>query len=180
MEARPYKILVGATGSVASVKIPSLLETLKTSFEPPPELKLVATSHAFHFFNREKVPTGVEILTDEDEWKTWTKMGDPVLHIDLRNWADIIIIAPLDANSLAKVAGGLCDNLLTCVMRAWDTSKPVLVCPAMNTHMWNHPFTSKHMHTLSKDLGYKVEDPISKTLACGDTGSPFMSIRFDV
>ena len=53
-----------------------------------------------------------------------------MLHIELRRWADALIIAPLSANTLAKVANGLCDNLLTCVVRAWDWHKPLLVrCP---------------------------------------------------
>lgn len=51
-----------------------------------------------------------------------------MLHIDLRRWADLMVIAPLSANTLAKLAGGLCDNLLTCVVRAWDFEKPLLVC----------------------------------------------------
>ena len=54
-------------------------------------------------------------------------MGDEVLHIELRRWADVIVVAPLSANSLAKLAGGLCDNLLTCVLRAWDFRRPALV-----------------------------------------------------
>lgn len=49
------------------------------------------------------------------------------MHIELRNWADVLLIAPLSANTLAKIAGGLCDNLLTCVVRAWDFKKPLLV-----------------------------------------------------
>ena len=60
------------------------------------------------------------LYTDLDEWNAWTKRGDPVLHIDLRNWADILIVAPLDANTLAKIACGISDNLLTCVLRAWQ------------------------------------------------------------
>ncbi len=54
-------------------------------------------------------------------------MGDPVLHIELRRWADVLLVAPLSANTLAKMANGLADNLLTCVVRAWDFSKPLLV-----------------------------------------------------
>lgn len=49
------------------------------------------------------------------------------MHIELRKWADLLIVAPLSANSLAKAAHGLCDNLLTCILRAWDFSKPCLV-----------------------------------------------------
>lgn len=55
------------------------------------------------------------------------QVGDPVIHIELRRWADALVIAPLSANTLAKMAGGLCDNLLTCVVRAWDFDRPVLV-----------------------------------------------------
>jgi hypothetical protein len=50
-----------------------------------------------------------------------------VVHIELRRWADLLLIAPLSANTLAKAAGGLCDNLLTCVVRAWDFRRPLLV-----------------------------------------------------
>ncbi|CAB4317634.1 unnamed protein product [Prunus armeniaca] len=60
-------------------------------------------------------------------------MGDSVLHIELRCWADIMVIASLSANTLSKIAKGLCDNLLTCVVHAWDYSKPFFVAPAMNT-----------------------------------------------
>ncbi|KAF9180027.1 hypothetical protein BGZ51_006505 [Haplosporangium sp. Z 767] len=75
-----------------------------------------------------------------------------------------------DANTLAKLAGGLCDNLITCILRAWDESRPVVVCPAMNTNMWNHKFTAMHLTTLTDVLHYRVIPPISKLLACGDLG----------
>jgi phosphopantothenoylcysteine decarboxylase len=87
----------------------------------------------------------------------------------LRKWADVMLIAPLSANTLAKVSHGLCDNLLTCIVRAWDFSKPLLVAPAMNTHMWSHPFTAPQLDILQR-LGVVVIPPISKRLACGDVG----------
>lgn len=64
---------------------------------------------------------------DEEEWREWRAVGDPVMHIELRRWADALVVAPLSANTLAKAAGGLCDNLLTCIIRAWDFGKPMLV-----------------------------------------------------
>lgn len=64
---------------------------------------------------------------DEAEWHEWSKVGDPVMHIELRRWADVLVIAPLSANSLAKLANGLCDNLVTCIARAWDFKRPLLV-----------------------------------------------------
>lgn len=80
-----------------------------------------------------------------------------------------MVIAPLDANTMAKIANGLCDNLLTCTVRAWDMKKPLLFCPAMNTFMWEHPITSSHVEQLV-NIGYTHVPPIRKTLACGDTG----------
>ncbi|KAF9158194.1 hypothetical protein BGX20_003500, partial [Mortierella sp. AD010] len=161
-------ILIGATGSVASIKIPIIVATLLEEIGHLVEVKVVATNSALHFFNPSDVRAVV--LTDKDEWNEWKKMSDPVMHIDLRNWADIFIICPLDANTLAKLAQGLCDNMITCILRAWDESRPVIVCPAMNTNMWNHKFTSMHLSTLTDVLHYRVIPPISKLLACGDLG----------
>jgi len=54
----------------------------------------------------------VKIYSDKDEWDAWKKIGDPVVHIELRRWADVLLIAPLSANSLAKISNGQCDNLV--------------------------------------------------------------------
>lgn len=64
---------------------------------------------------------------------------------------------------------GLCDNLLTCTTRAWDITRPLLFCPAMNTRMWEHPITAQQVATL-KSWGHIEIPPISKKLMCGDTG----------
>ncbi|KAJ4445208.1 hypothetical protein ANN_07009 [Periplaneta americana] len=165
-------ILVACTGSVATIKLPVLLKTILESGDTLPwniKLKVIVTKHAKHFYSSEDIPTEVSVYCDEDEWTTWTKRGDPVLHIELAKWADICVISPLDANTLAKLAQGLCDNLLTCVARAWDPKKPLLFCPAMNTQMWEHPATATHITTL-KTWGYMEVPCIAKTLMCGDTG----------
>ncbi|KAI9032288.1 flavoprotein [Hyaloraphidium curvatum] len=167
------RILIGCTGSVASIKIPLLVERLRAEL-PEAELKIVATQRSLHFFDALHVKTnlGVEVATDAEEWSSWSKVSDPVLHIELRNWADMLVIAPLDANTLAKIAGGMCDNLLTCTLRAWPPSdaKPVYICPAMNTAMWEHRFTAKHLDVCTAELGYRIIPPVSKKLACGDIG----------
>ena len=97
-------------------------------------------------------------LSDEDEWRSRGKEGNP-LHVELRKWADMMLVAPLSANTLAKVANGMCDNLVTCVVRAWDyegapdkLEKPLVVAPAMNACMWEHPITKKQLKALD-DLG---------------------------
>ncbi|XP_019866100.1 phosphopantothenoylcysteine decarboxylase [Aethina tumida] len=161
------KLLIGVTGSVATIKLPILVNSFlqNDNFQ----VRVVVTKHAKHFYEEKDLPSNVPIYTDEDEWNSWSGRGDPVLHIELVKWADVFLIAPLDANSMAKIANGLCDNLLTCVVRAWERTKPLIFCPAMNTKMYEHPITEEHLLKL-KSWGYKEIAAIEKTLMCGDTG----------
>lgn len=190
------RVLLGVTGSVAAVKTPELVSLLRVSGH---SVRVAATEPALSFFDVAQVSgVGSEpvLFRDRDEWpqRRLFRVGEPVLHIELRKWADVLAIAPLDANTLAKLALGLCDNLLTCVYRAWDFSRPVVLAPAMNTLMWEHPATRRHLRQLLADHGGSAEDaasedqdalcerinatcprlrivpPQSKRLACGDEG----------
>lgn len=116
----------------------------------------------------------LNFVLDSDEWAVWNGRGDPILHIQLRDWAQVMVIAPLDANTMAKLAQGLCDNLLTCIVRAWDSVRPLIFCPAMNTHMYKHPLTMRHTGIL-KELGYIEVCVMTKRLACGDVGAGAMA-----
>ncbi|CAN4077744.1 unnamed protein product [Withania somnifera] len=167
---RRPRILLAASGSVAAIKFANLCRC----FSEWAEVKAVATKSALHFIDKASLPNDVVLYTDEEEWSTWKKIGDSVLHIELRRWADIMVIAPLSANTLGKIAGGLCDNLLTCIVRAWDYSKPLFVAPAMNTLMWNNPFTERHLMIID-ELGISLIPPVSKRLACGDYGNGAMA-----
>ncbi|XP_059052152.1 phosphopantothenoylcysteine decarboxylase [Achroia grisella] len=173
MENNPYKLLIAATGSVAALKIPILVNNLlelNTSETPYHfEVRLIVTEHAKHFFDAAELPPKVIMFDDNSEWQAWNQRGDPVVHIELGKWADMMVIAPLDANTLAKMSQGICDNVLTCTTRAWDLTKPLIFCPAMNTRMWQHPITSKQIAVL-KEWGHEEIPPIEKTLICGDTG----------
>ena len=92
-------------------------------------------------------------------------------HLKLRRWADVLLLAPLSANTLSKLSIGACDNLLTSLMRALDSARTkVYVFPAMNTFMYNHPMTKKQLEVLENVLGYEVVGPVGKKLACGDVG----------
>jgi phosphopantothenoylcysteine decarboxylase len=165
------RVLVGVTGSVAALKTPALFDRLRARGH---RVKVVATAAACYFFDPLTIdplypPEGSggslrrnpeSLILDEDEWPGRPggqryRRDDPVLHIELRRWADLFVIAPLDANTLAKLALGLCDNCLTCVWRAWDPARPVVLAPAMNTLMWQHPATARHLRQLAEDAGVR-------------------------
>ena len=140
-------LLLACTGSVASIKLVGLVKNIKERVKNA-TIIIVLTDCALYFIteddrsylNSEKVA----IYTNKDEWKDWVKVGDPILHIDLVKWADMMLIAPLDANTMAKLAGGICDNLLTCICRAWNFDKPLLFAPAMNSHVESPSYTSAY------------------------------------
>jgi phosphopantothenoylcysteine decarboxylase len=187
-------VLLGATGSVAAIRVPELVGMLQAAGHG---VRIVATDAATYFFDPQ--PLRFLLTLDADEWPGERyQRGDAVRHIDLRKWADVFVLAPLDANTLAKLAAGICDNALTCVWRAWDLSKPVVLAPAMNTLMWRHPFTRRHLRAIAADFGVtgisdsldedaiipiinqrgtklKIAAPIAKTLACGDDGMGAMA-----
>lgn len=122
----------------------------------------------------------LKIWDDTEDWSDWKKVGDPVLHIELRRWADVVLVAPCSANTLAKIAGGLCDNLLTSMLRALSPTTPTYLFPAMNTLMYMHPLTEAHLKVAQDVLGYQVVGPISKQLACGDVGQGAMTEWRDI
>ncbi|KAM0787936.1 hypothetical protein ACM66B_006141 [Microbotryomycetes sp. NB124-2] len=167
---RPLHVLLLATGSVASVKVPLIVQAFRQYKDV--DVQVAASKSSLHFFSKDKVePLGdVNVWTDEDEWAGWSEMGDPILHIELRRWADVVLIAPCSANTLAKIANGMCDNIVTSLLRALPSFVPTLVFPAMNTHMWSHPLTAKQVAVLKDELGYEIHGPIPKMLACGDVG----------
>jgi phosphopantothenoylcysteine decarboxylase len=168
-------VLLGVTGSVAAIRTPELFAALRKQGH---QVRVVATKAALYFFD----PAALDpmcpgrnpavVSVDADEWPGERyRRDDLVLHIELRRWADSFVIAPLDANTLAKLAAGISDNCLTCVWRAWDLTRPVVLAPAMNTLMWEHPLTARHLRQVVADnAGVRIVGPITKGLACGDVG----------
>ena len=163
-------LLIGVTGSVASVLTPKLCTELSKDFN----IMVVATNSSLAFFDSKTInDMAIPVFKDSDEWNFGAdgyQKGDKILHIHLRNWADVLLIAPLSANSLAKMANGLCDNLLTSIVRAWDVAKPMFVAPSMNTKMWESPFTDRHLTVLEEIYNTTTILPIEKKLACGEQG----------
>ncbi|CAI6338552.1 unnamed protein product [Periconia digitata] len=178
-------LLLCATGSVATIKIPNMIQALAKY--PHLSIRLVLTQSATKFLcgQSNEQPSIAEIETypnvdsvylDEDEWREPWVRGNKILHIELRRWADVMVIAPLSANSLAKITQGWSDNLLLSVVRAWDTTgeldpvrnletpgrshntdgkaggkKIIIVAPSMNTAMWKQPITNTQIKVLEEE-----------------------------
>lgn len=193
---KKHHILLAASGSVATIKVPQIAQHF--SHHPNVSIRLVLTPSAENFLQGQSaeqppsqslldLPNVDGIYYDGDEWsKPWVR-GDKILHIELRRWAHVLLVAPLSANSLAKMVNGISDGLLLNVIRAWDTTglvdmrkKRVFVAPAMNTAMWRHPITEKQVKILEEDWGsgedgwVSVLRPTEKELACGDVGDGAM------
>ena len=191
-----HHVLLAASGSVATIKLPLIARALAQHANA--SIRVVLTKSAEEFLQGQSdeqpalesmtdIPNIDGIYRDSDEWaKPWVR-GDKILHIELRRWAHIMLIAPLSANSLAKMVNGISDGLLLSVVRAWDTTglidgrrKTIYVAPAMNTAMWRHPITKKQIKILEQDWGsppdgwVRVLRPMEKELACGDVGDGAM------
>ena len=179
-----------ATGSVATVKVPALALALCKLAGSAAQVKIVTSAPGRIMLSlarsydaaawRDFQAAGVEVFVDEDEWTGYRDIRkDLVLHIKLRRWADLGVVAPCSANTLAKLANGMSDNLATCCLRAWDPAKPLIVAPAMNTVMWEHPATKLHLDTL-QSWGFHIIPPASKTLACNDVGRGALAAEGDI
>jgi phosphopantothenoylcysteine decarboxylase len=165
------KIILGVTGSVAAIKTHLLVEKL----QPFGEVRIVMTGAAEYFVKAQLEALqrlNIPVYRDQDEWPmlgSHYPVGEPILHIEMRRWADCMVVAPLDANTLAKIAHGMCDNLLTSIVRAWDWEKPLFLCPAMNTMMWENQPTAEQINVMTR-WGATIIEPIEKKLACNDIG----------
>ena len=174
------KILLGLTGSVATILYQKLIEELQKIGD----VRVILTEKAEHFVSNDFLK-GVKVFREIDEW-TWHKTNgerggksvsdkwernDPVLHINLRDEHSALVIAPCSANTLGKIANGMCDNLLTSVARAWDANRPCIIAPAMNTHMWEHPVTEKNLRAFANfSVNNFIVPPQKKMLACNTYG----------
>lgn len=154
-------ILLGISGGIAIYKVLELCSRLK---KQGANLKIIMTEGACEFVK----PLSFETM---GKCKVYTDIfeghHDKVYHIELPKWADVFLVAPLTANTLAKMTYGIADNMLTASLLACD--KEIIVAPAMNTNMLNHPATQKNLLTL-KSRGVHVISPASGMLACNTFG----------
>jgi phosphopantothenoylcysteine synthetase/decarboxylase len=154
------RVLVGITGGIAAYKTPGVIRRLR---EAGDEVRVVATEAAFRFVPEEtlSVAAGSPIHTDV----TWWEHSGRVEHVSLARWADLVLIAPATADSMARAAIGLGDDLLSATILAG--AKRVLWAPAMNPEMWQSPATKRNVETL-KSWGHHFVGPAEGLMASAE------------
>lgn len=159
------KVLIGISGSIAAYKIILLVRLL---VKAGAEVKVVMTPSAKEFVS----PLVLSTLSKNDVVVDLANNNSWANHVALGRWADVMLVAPLSCNTLAKMATGLCDNLLLAVYLSATCS--VVVAPAMDEDMWHHPSTQKNLHTLSS-FGNKIIPVDKGELASGLFGDGRMA-----
>ena len=156
-------ILLGVTGSIAAYKIANLASMLVKQHAT---VHVIMTRNACHFIT----PMTFETLTgNKCIVDTFDRNFDfKVEHVSLAKLADVVLVAPATANVIGKIAGGICDDMLTTTVCA--TKAPCIIAPAMNTGMWENPIVQENVEKLRR-FGYGIVQPASGRLACGDVGS---------
>lgn len=170
-------VLLGVCGALSAVKIKLIISKLYEIYGIDKiSIQLILTKASENFISQEMLAIletvkRVRIWRDEDEW-TWKTRQDPVLHIELRRWADILVICPLTANTLSKISLGICDNLLTNVIRAWNTSFPILLAPAMVSYSYNAITTKRQLKLIAEEMPWiEILKPLEKVVGSyGDIG----------
>ena len=156
-------IVLGVTGSIAAYKIANLASML---VKLNADVHVIMTQNATRFIT----PMTFETLTNNkcivDTFDR--NFNFDVKHVSLAKKGDLFMVAPCTANVIGKVAGGICDDMLSTTIMA--TKAPVLFAPAMNTGMWENPILQDNLQKL-KHYGYHIIEPVVGRLACGDTGS---------
>lgn len=156
-------VVVGVTASAAIYKSCEVIRRIKdhgfrvTVVQTPESAKLISP---VLFGSIAGSPVYTEMFSDPAAWD--------IHHVSLAREAVCVVVAPATANVIAKLACGIADDVLTCLILA--TTAPVLVCPAMNTNMYRHPATQKNLRELKK-FGYEILGPVEGKLACGESGT---------
>ncbi len=157
------EIILGITGSIAAYKAAEIANQLTKSNIL---VHAIMTDSATKFIT----PLTLQTLTKN---KVYTDMFEEIYytdvrHISLAQRADCCVIAPATANIIGKIASGIADDMLSTVVMAVK-QKPIIICPAMNTAMYENPITQENIKKLM-EYGYQFVEPKESLLACGDTG----------
>lgn len=155
-------ILLCVTGGIAVYKAAALTSKLTQNGA---SVKVIMSEAAAEFVT----PLTFQALSRNEVYIDTFDEKNPkkIAHIDLADWADLIIVAPATANTIGKLANGIADNMVTSTLLA--ATSPVWIAPAMNVHMYEHPAVQKNIRTLT-EYGYRFIEPGEGYLACGYTG----------
>ena len=172
--AKNKRIILGVTGSIAAYKAAEIIRRLK---EKGLRVSVIMTKEAEYFIT----PLTLSSLSGEKVYRGLVDSEDIVSgrmpHIELAKEAEAILIAPATANIIGKLAGGLADDLLTCVCLA--AQAPVLIAPAMNVEMYKNKIVQENCGKLKK-LDWTFIDPVKGSLACGDFGEGHLAEVEDI
>ena len=166
-------MLLGVTGGIAAYKAVDLAGKLTAAGA---KVNCIMTENAQKLI----CPKSFEVVTNRQVFTDlWNTPADyKIGHINLAQQADIIVIAPATANIIAKIANGICDDLLsTTLCTCWN--KPVLLAPAMNNNMWNNPVVQKNVEAVKK-MKFQLTGPETGRLACGTEGIGRMAEPADI
>jgi phosphopantothenoylcysteine decarboxylase/phosphopantothenate--cysteine ligase len=155
-------VLLAVSGGIAAYKAATVASKL---YQSGYEVKVILTDSAQKFIT----PLTFQTLTRQEVYTDTFEEKEPsvVSHIDIADWADLVLIAPATANVIGKLANGIADDMLTTTLLA--TKADVLIAPAMNVNMFNHPAVKKNMETLAS-FGWRFIEPNEGLLACGWIG----------
>ncbi|MEK4030249.1 bifunctional phosphopantothenoylcysteine decarboxylase/phosphopantothenate--cysteine ligase CoaBC [Pseudobacillus sp. FSL P4-0506] len=156
------KILLCVTGGIAVYKAAALTSKM---VQAGAEVKIIMTASACEFVT----PLTFQALSRNEVYTNTfdEKHPEVIAHIDLADWADLILVAPATANMIGKLANGIADDMISTTLLA--STAPVWVAPAMNVHMYEHPAVKKNLATLA-DFGWQFVEPGEGFLACGYVG----------
>ena len=168
--AMTKRIILAVSGSISAYKSADLTSKLKKKGY---DIHVIMTESAQSFITPltlqalSKNPVHSDVMEE--------KLAERINHIDLAKKTDLFIVAPASANTIAKLAHGMADNMLTATALALPSTTPKLIAPAMNTKMYENPLTRKNLETkknlkILQEVGYQEILPKSGLLACGDTG----------
>lgn len=158
------RVLVGICGGIAAYKAALLVRALRTEGA---EVRVVMTPDAERFVSRLTIGALASGPVDVEMWPADVEAGSWTRHVELGLWADVMVVAPATAQSIARFAHGFCDTLLAAVFLS--ARCPVVVCPAMDHDMWHHVSTQANVATL-RARGTHVLDPAHGALASGLVG----------
>jgi len=163
------RVLVGVTGGIAAYKAADLVSTLVKRGD---EVRVVMTRNATRFVGpiTFEALSSHPVMVDALATGQGTDGASSIEHISWAKWAETVVVAPLTASTLARIAIGLADDALTTVLLAIPSGIPILLCPAMNTAMWEQPVVRRNLAWVEELGRATILDPVDKRLACGDVG----------